>query len=140
MKNWTITTYKTEKVHLNCNAMVFFSVFCFFLATNCNMCCYFGSCFILQQWHTVTGVWFLKSLDKCIFKIAAWQVMIKPMNKLIHPHTHYPAILKNTLEERTKLSEARLLSARSNSLGIVGPIVTANVLLKRKCWLRISTS
>lgn len=63
---------KQRKHTLTIMPCFFSQFFCFLLATNCNTCCYFGSCFILQQWHSVTGVWFLKPLDKCIFKIAAW--------------------------------------------------------------------
>lgn len=80
----------------------------------------------------LTGVQFLQSFDKCIFKIAAWQLMIKAVNNLSHPHTHYVTIRSTQSEgpgcEQTGVEDKAfgaiwLLSACSTSSRLMGSFV-----------------
>lgn len=81
------------------------------------------------------GLGFSSPFDKCIFEIAAWQVVIKAVNKLIHPHTHYLTIRRTKSEgpgcdqagaEDNAFGQSMdtwLLSAGATSLRLTWPFV-----------------
>lgn len=90
---------------------------------------YFWPFFLFTR---LTGVYFLQPFDKCIFKIAVWQLMIKAVNYLSHPHTHYVTIRSTKSEgpgceqtggEDKAFGAIWLLSACSTSSGLMGSFV-----------------
>ena len=121
-----------------------------FLWENCNTsgyCVFFPTQVINRP--SVTGVWLLLLFDNCIFKIETWQVTIKAMNKLIHPHSHYPSVQSKSEGpgcEQTGVEDKAfihvvlicLLHFLETRGAFCYVAFYTNILLKGMCWPRIS--